>query len=144
MRSVFVLIALVVVAGCARNQATTPASSPAQAMTPVTVTRTGGLPGVNDRVTVTADGGWTATDRSGKTRTGRLSAGQLTRLTELSGSGQFAAEATRPTQPVLCMDALAYTVAVSGTTVSYVDCPDSTPPPTTASIVRLVSEAALR
>jgi hypothetical protein len=152
LRWAAVLTILIVLAGCAGPQgagSSTPIpvaspSSAAPAAAQVTLVRTGGLPAVNDRVVVDANGAWTATDAAGKQRTGQLTAQQRDRLTQLLASGQLAREA-QPSQPARCIDALLYTLTVGTSAVSYVDCPDdNSRPETTAAIVALLTEAALR
>jgi hypothetical protein len=153
LRGATVVATLVVLAGCARSGGTgsatpTPLTSPSSApvaAAQVTLVRTGGLPGVNDRVVVDANGAWTATDSTGKQRNGQLTAQQRDRLAQLVGSGQLAREAARPSQPARCMDAYVYTLTVGADTVGYVDCPgDATRPETAVALVALLTEAILR
>jgi hypothetical protein len=153
LRGVTILAVLVLLAGCAARDGAGSSTVPGPTVTStapgtavqVTLVRTGGLPGVNDRVVVDGSGNWTATDRTGKQRSGQLTAQQRDQLARLATSGRLAAEAARPSQPARCMDAYSYTVTVAQNTVSYVDCPgDGARPETAAAIVELLTDAALR
>ena len=117
---------------------TSPSSGPA-----ISLTRTGGFAGVGDEVQVAGDGTWSATDRAGGRRTGRLSGEQHAELARLATDPGLAAEAGRAREPTRCADTYAYVVTVGTVRVGFVDCPtDEDPPPVAAAIVRLVSRAA--
>ncbi|HEU4346559.1 MAG TPA: hypothetical protein VFR35_02100 [Actinoplanes sp.] len=118
-------------------------SSPTATSAPaVSVVRTGGFAGVNDQVTIAPDGTWTATDRAGGARSGRLSARDRDALTRLAGDPGLAGEATQTRPPTRCADTYAYAVTVGDVRVGYVACPtDPAPPRVAAGIVELVEPA---
>jgi hypothetical protein len=127
------------------------ASSPPAASTPVaagvavSLTRTGGFAGVDDRVEIAADGTWTATGRTGGSRRGQLSVEDRASLVTLVTDPGLAAEAAGSSEtgaPTRCADTFAYVVTVRAARVSFVDCPaggDS--PRVAAAIVELVRHA---
>lgn len=118
-------------------------ASPTATSAPVvSLVRTGGFAGVTDQVTVAADGTWSATDRTGGRRTGRLSEQQRAELDRLAGDPALAREAGRVPSPSNCADTYSYQLTVGGVRVDFVDCPtDTDPPPTAAAIVGLVTRA---
>ncbi|GAB3951609.1 hypothetical protein GCM10027614_53880 [Micromonospora vulcania] len=64
------------------------------------LTRSGGFAGRGDRVTVEPDGRWTAVDRAGSRRTGKLSAADLGRLRGLAADPAWPpSPASRPHRP---------------------------------------------
>ncbi|HKS98835.1 MAG TPA: hypothetical protein VJT31_04825 [Rugosimonospora sp.] len=154
IRAAVAVTTLIVLAACAGRAGTSPAGpgptggptgSPATSAAPaaprVTLTRSGGFAGFDDRIVVESGGGWTATDRAGKQRTGTLSTAQRDELTRLATSPAFAAEATRPGQTVRCSDAISYAVTAGAVKVSYADCPTSVRPATAVAITRLLATA---
>ncbi|MEH1165679.1 hypothetical protein V6V47_09855 [Micromonospora sp. CPCC 205539] len=111
---------------------------------PVALTRTGGFAGRGDRVTVEPDGQWTAVDRAGSRRTGRLSSADLGRLRGLTADPRLAAEARRTTTPTGCADVFTYRVTVGTLETGYTDCPtDEAPPPATRALVELLLRATV-
>ncbi|MEU4779041.1 hypothetical protein [Micromonospora sp. NPDC023633] len=98
----------------------------------VVLTRSGGIAGRGDTVTVEPDGRWTAVDRAGSRRTGRLSGADLDRLRRLVADPALAAEAGRPSTPTACRDAFSYRLTVGAVETGYVDCPSDGDAPTTA------------
>ncbi|MFG2048592.1 hypothetical protein ACGFIW_14330 [Micromonospora sp. NPDC048935] len=109
------------------------------APTRVTLRTSGGFAGRGDAVTVEPDGQWTAVDRAGSRRTGRLTPADLGRLTGLAADPRLAAEARQPTRSTVCSDALSYLLTVGGTETGYADCPaDAPPPPATQALVKLL------
>ncbi|MFG1916429.1 hypothetical protein [Micromonospora sp. NPDC048898] len=109
------------------------------APTRVILRTSGGFAGRGDSVTVEPDGQWTAVDRAGSRRTGRLTPADLGRLTGLAADPRLAAEARQPTRATVCSDALSYLLTVGGTETGYVDCPaDAPPPPATQALVKLL------
>lgn len=116
-------------------------SSPAPALPAVTVVRTGGFAGVDDRVDVAPDGTWSAT---GGVRgpAGRLSEEQRATLARLAADPGLAAEAADARPPTSCADAFTYELTVRATRVSFVDCPeDGASPRVAAGIVQLLRQA---
>ncbi|HEX6681729.1 MAG TPA: hypothetical protein VF062_03000 [Candidatus Limnocylindrales bacterium] len=105
----------------------------------VTITKTGGIAGVNDTLTIDPQGSYTRTSRTGK-RTGRLTPDQLATLATLATDPRLLAEATTPQSPSNCADAFQYTVQVGPTAVRYTDCGAETPP-ATAALVQFLEQA---
>lgn len=132
--------------GCAQNGGRPAPDSAASATTapavPVVLTKSGGIVGLEDTVTVEPDGRWTRVDRAGASRTGRLSDTDLDRLRRLASDSRLVAEATATIPATMCADAFSYRLTVGPTTTSYVDCPpELTPPPATAAVVDLLTQA---
>ncbi|MGC4754812.1 hypothetical protein [Micromonospora trifolii] len=102
----------------------------------------GGFAGRGDVVTVEPDGQWTAVDRAGSRRTGRLSPADLGRLTALAADPRLAVEARRTTSPTTCADVFTYRVTVGTMETGYADCPaEGPPPPATQDVVKLLLRA---
>lgn len=119
-----------------------PTSAPTAAAARVVLTRSGGFAGRGDTVTVEPDGRWSAVDRAGSRRTGRLSGADLDRLRRLVADPALAAEAGRPSAPTTCHDAFDYRLTVGTVETGYVDCPsDGGAPTTTRAVVELLLTA---
>ncbi|MGC5289182.1 hypothetical protein [Micromonospora sp. DT231] len=109
------------------------------APTRVILRTSGGFAGRGDAVTVEPDGRWTAVDRAGSRRTGRLTPADLGGLSGLAADPRLAAEARRPTSSTTCSDAFTYRLTVGSVETGYVDCPaDTAPPPATQALVKLL------
>jgi len=105
----------------------------------VTLRSSGGFAGRGDVVTVEPDGQWTAVDRAGSRRSGRLTPADLGSLSGLAADPRLAAEARQPSSPTSCADTFHYRLAVGGIETGYVDCPaDAPPPPATQALVELL------
>ncbi|MFG1756065.1 hypothetical protein [Micromonospora echinofusca] len=105
----------------------------------VVLTRSGGIAGRGDTVTVEPDGRWSVVDRAGARRTGRLSGADLDRLRRLVADPALAAEAARPSAPTACRDAFSYRLTVGTVETGYVDCPtDGGAPATARAVVELL------
>ncbi|MDT0529594.1 hypothetical protein RM555_11410 [Micromonospora sp. DSM 115977] len=129
-------------AGPSAPTVASPTSAPTAAAARVVLTRSGGFAGRGDTVTVEPDGRWSAVDRAGSRRTGRLSGADLDRLRRLVADPALAAEAGRPSAPTACHDAFDYRLTVGAVETGYVDCPsDAAPPPTTRAVVELLLAA---
>ncbi|MFR9776697.1 protealysin inhibitor emfourin [Micromonospora sp. MS34] len=131
-------------AGCAQDGATpdTGRTAPAAPAVRVVLTKSGGIAGVEETVTVQPDGHWTRGDRSGASRTGQLSDADLDRLRRLAADPRLPAEATATTPAPMCADAFTYRLTVGDTTTGYEDCPpQATPPPATGAVVELLNRA---
>ncbi|RAO02913.1 hypothetical protein GAR05_01191 [Micromonospora saelicesensis] len=108
----------------------------------VTLRSSGGFAGRGDAVTVEPDGQWTAVDRAGSRRTGRLAPADLGQLTALATDPRLAAEARQTTSPTNCADVFTYRVTVGTIETGYVDCPsEAPPPPVTQDLVKLLLRA---
>jgi hypothetical protein len=133
-------------AGCARSTggADAPGADqrPAGLPSQLVLTRTGGIVGLQDTVTVQPDGRWTRVDRAGAARTGQLAGADLDRLRRLATDPRLTAEATATAPATVCADAFSYRLTVGGTTTGYLDCPpQAAPPAATAAVVELLTRA---
>ncbi|SCL20805.1 hypothetical protein GA0070616_2097 [Micromonospora nigra] len=119
-----------------------PTPTPTSGTPLVVLSRSGGIAGRGDTVTVHPDGRWIAVDRAGTTRTGTLDAAELDRLRRLVADPELAAEATRSPGPTACRDAFDYRLTVGRTESHWSDCPvDSYRPRVTAEVVELLVRA---
>lgn len=133
---------LTTIAGCAQAGSTPADPATAPPAVQVVLTKSGGIAGLKDTVTVTPDGHWTKVDRSGASRTGQLTAADLDRLRRLAADPRLTAEATATGPATMCADAFTYQLTVGPTTTGYVDCPpQAAPPATTAAVVDLLTRA---
>lgn len=108
----------------------------------VTLVRTGGFAGMHDQVTIGADGTWTATDRGGNRRSGRLTDQQRTQLRGLAADPRLANEAAQARPPTKCADVFEYELTVNTTRTKFVDCPtDADLPRAAIAVVALVTQA---
>src|SRR5215467_901448 len=126
--SVAVLAAVLTASACDNRQNGPDNSRPssAAALPSITVVRTGGIAGVNDKLVIGPDGAWTATDKRGTTRTGQLTADQIAAVRALATAPGLAGEAGHTAGPSNCADAFDYAVTVGPRQVGYVDCPTDT------------------
>ncbi|MEH1099693.1 hypothetical protein [Micromonospora sp. CPCC 205561] len=163
MAGVRVVLAVSVLSGCATPQpphrvtppksfpagpsaptTASPTSVPTAAAASVVLTRSGGIAGRGDTVTVEPDGRWTVVDRAGSRRTGRLSGTDLDRLRRLVADPALAAEAGRPSTTTACRDAFSYRLRAGAVQTGYVDCPDGDAATTTRAVVELLLGATDR
>src|SRR5512139_2365643 len=99
----FALLLLFVLAGCASttggpgSSGGSPSASSPSAVA-ITIEKTGGIAGVRDTVQVDALGGWTRSDKTGKTTSGQLTAAQATELQALAADPKLATEAAAAAQ----------------------------------------------
>ena len=138
MRLVVVLLSLATMgalAGCATaSPAPVTPSATASAgglITPVSVTRAGGLAGVRQTLSIAADGSWTFTDaKSGQSSTGQLTSAQLTALvTLLTDPTLIQALSNHATPTGVCNDGFQYTLQFgSSDTFTFADCGTMEPP----------------
>jgi hypothetical protein len=133
---------LIALTGCARSDETTSAG-PSAGTVSIVVDRIGGNVPVNDHVVVNPDGSWTATNNAGQSRSGQLSAEQTTAVYKIVTSPAFASEAAQPTAAQRCIDAPTVTITAGDTKVTFVDCMDSSTPPTAAQLLHVVQEKIL-
>ncbi|WP_320069152.1 hypothetical protein [Micromonospora sp. RTGN7] len=106
-------------------------ASPAPAAR-VVLRRSGGFPGRDDTVTVEPDGRWTAVDRAGTRRTGRLGATALDQLRRLTAEPRLTEGGTADAAG-RCSDAYEYRLTVGTATIDWTDCPVAGQPPQAAS-----------
>ncbi|WP_229400982.1 hypothetical protein [Micromonospora okii] len=117
-------------------------ASPAPTAARLVVSRSGGYAGRDDTVTVEPDGRWTAVDRAGARRTGRLAGADLDRLRRLAADPRLASGGIAGPDG-RCSDAFEYRLTVGGVTVDWTDCPVAgTPPPIAAELAALVLTTA--
>lgn len=141
LRVLSIVPLLLVVASCAgaKNDPRTP-PSPTDAQ--VVVTRSGGIAGLDDTITVEPQGRWIRVDHVGTQRSGRLTEDERARLRTLAADPTLLAEENRPTASTTCLDGFTYSVSVGAARVRYVDCPgDKARPATAVSIVELLMKA---
>jgi hypothetical protein len=112
-------------------------------MPPVTVSRTGGIAGLNDEYNVAPDGAITVSNHTSPTVSKKLTGAQLGELRRLVTTGSLATEAKKsPIGAQGCADGFRYTVKAGAATVSGTDCGGLvTEAPTMWKIVTLVQEA---
>ncbi|MFU8874888.1 hypothetical protein [Micromonospora sp. SL4-19] len=123
----------------APTTAATDTGSPGRPGVDVVLTKSGGIVGLEDTLTVAPDGHWTKVDRAGASRTGQLSPADLNRLRQLTADRRLLAEASA-TMTTMCADAFTYRLTVGAVTTGYVDCPpEVTPPAATAAVVELLT-----
>jgi hypothetical protein len=104
--------------GAASGGATT---LPSGALT-LTLVRTGGFVGVNQTITIAADGSWTYVDkRAGTTSTGKLSPDQVGQLVKLLQDPALAQDLRQPSG-VVCSDAFEYAVTLGSLSAMVEDC----------------------
>ena len=122
----------------------TATGAPAATAPRVTLTRSGGIAGGADTVTVEPDGRWTATGRTGTARTGQLSPAELDQLHALVGGIPRGGGPRSP--DVRCADTYTYRLTVGQNTVDWTDCQTGPQPSSTASAVAdlLLRATALR
>ncbi|MEV0001250.1 hypothetical protein AB0H28_03040 [Micromonospora sp. NPDC050980] len=135
---------LVPLAGCAGTDPPARVDPTATALPGVEVTlvKSGGIAGLTDTITVEPDGHWTRTDRAGNSKEGQLTGSDLRRLRQLTADPRLTAEAAVTVPATMCADAFNYQLTVGSTTSAYVDCPpQATPPPATAEVVDLLTDA---
>jgi hypothetical protein len=138
--AVAVLAIALSVSACDNGQKGTDTGGPstAAALPQITIVRTGGFAGVNDKLVIGPDGAWTATDKLDRRRSGQLTPDQIATVRALATAPALAAEAGRTVGPSNCLDAFNYAVTVGAQQVGYVDCPNDTGPP--AATVALVTK----
>jgi hypothetical protein len=93
----------------------------------VSLTRSGGIAGVNQTIVIGADGTWTYTDkRSGATSSGQFTPAQVLQLAQLASDPRVAQEVLTSSGPV-CNDAFHYTLAVGSQSATFEECGQSRP-----------------
>jgi hypothetical protein len=140
--SALTLVILTLLQACAQTGAGMSGSSSSPADPVVTLVRTGGFAGLHDRVVIGPDGTWTATDRAGKQRSGRLTDPQRDELRRLAADPRLLHEAARAQDSTHCADAYEYALTVNDTRVSFLDCPtDADLPQAARAVIALVARA---
>lgn len=139
-----ITLAAVLLAGCGKSEPPPPGSvsgpAPAAHFAHITLVRAGGIAGVQDKVDINRDGSWTATDKAGKQKMGRLSEDQLDQLVTAAADSKLSNEATRQQKPTACRDAYSFVLTVDTLSVAYVDCPtDGEQPDAAKKVVSVVA-----
>ena len=96
-------------------------STPATGAFPLTVSRQGGFAGVDDRVSITADGSAVVTRRGGSPVRTSLPDSTMAELRRLLTSADFA-RGSAPAERVVCNDGFEYEFANRTTTITVTDC----------------------
>ncbi|MEU4530949.1 hypothetical protein AB0F49_22235 [Micromonospora ureilytica] len=119
------------------------ASAEASGVAPrVTLRGSGGFAGRGDSIVVEPDGQWTATDRAGSRRIGRLTPADQGLLAGLAADPRLGTEARQPTTATTCADVMHYRLTVGSNETGYADCPaEGPPPPATQAVVKLLLRA---
>jgi hypothetical protein len=120
-----------------------PSGGPGPSIKTITVMRSGGLAGLQQTLTITADGSWTFVDKRANVpaTTGQLSPDQLRQLTTWVTDPAFAAEAKLPGPAGVCNDGINYTITVGEFTASYERCGNAASRPVTDKILALLADA---
>ncbi|MBB5872539.1 hypothetical protein F4553_005973 [Allocatelliglobosispora scoriae] len=146
-----IVAALLLSAACANvGSAPTPTPAPAgteslapgaKAAVPITMLRTGGFAGVHDELFIEPGGFWTSKVKSGESKTGQLTAVQITELQALAADSHVSVEATASQAPPTCADGFNYTVTVDTQVIRFNDCPRAIEPRIAKAIVGFVQGA---
>jgi hypothetical protein len=103
----------------------------------ISIHRSGGFVGVNQQLTVSANGAWSFVDAdNGARNSGTLGAAQRSELTRLATDPRLAAEA-RATPSGVCNDGFQYVVLVGRVATRFDDCGGSDHPAFDALINKL-------
>jgi len=132
--------AVLAIAGCANNSTGAEPGATTPAAAPIVVDRTGGNVGVNDHVVLQPDGSWTATDKSGTSKSGKLTSQQTAAVYQIAGSEAFAAEAAAAASPGRCMDAPTVTITYGDRKVSFMDCGTPDTPAKASALLQLIQQ----
>jgi hypothetical protein len=125
------------VPGTATPATSAPASSSTDQPLPLTLSRTGGIAGVQDQVKIDPDGTATVTHRAGKPTTTTLPAKQLAALRGLLADPALAREAKAVDGAGTCADGFQYNLRTPALTIKTTDCGRSKQP-TLAKVITLV------
>jgi hypothetical protein len=108
-------------------------------VTPIVVTRTGGIAGQSHTLDVAADGNWIYTPGGQAPQRGQYTADQLTALrAALADPALLGALSRRPASDVRCADTFTYTFRFGlADTYTYDDCPGPPPAPVMALLAAL-------
>jgi hypothetical protein len=113
--------------------------SPPRAAGVVTISRTGGIAGVNEMVQVAPDGTWVFHNRkSGESQQGKLTSAQHDELNRLIAAPGFAAEARQRPPTGVCNDGFVYTVVAGDISAHYTQCSSSGNQTAIKAVVNLV------
>lgn len=138
-----------VVAGCGATNGstgggtgTTPTTPTGPTAMPVTITRTGGIAGVSEKIDITADGSWVFTDtKMNRTERGNLTPAQRLGLLQLVGDPRFAEQLVQKNDPGVCSDTFRYTIKVGDVSASFEDDCGDTKRPAVDAVIKAISDA---
>jgi len=110
---------------------------------PVSMSRTGGIAGVNQSIEIAADGTWIYADkRSNQTEKGSLGPDQRIQLLRLVSDPAFSDQLNRAAKPnPSCADGFHYTINTGGEPRSFEDCGNSGDVSAVKSAIAAVTEA---
>jgi hypothetical protein len=147
----YALLLLLVLSGCASTTGSPgtgspSASSPATSSVAITIEKSGGIAGIRDTTQIDASGNWIRSDKTGKTKSGQLTATQIAELQALATDPKLATEAAAAAQaaPTKCSDTFNYVISAGPVALRFNDCPSDTFQPTAAkAIVSYVDKATM-
>jgi hypothetical protein len=126
----------------ASGRPATPATArPPDGFTGLELARTGGFGGVDEQVTVRADGTWQRLDAGKVVARGKLTGARLAELQRLAADPALAAEAGRKVAPGRCADGFHYTLRVGDRLIRHEQCGTGAKPPVTLDIIDLITSA---
>ncbi len=144
------VVAVVLLGGVALAGCSTPASGPGPVptgpsasdqvsglITPISITRTGGIVGVRQSLDISADGSWVFTDsKTRQSSRGAFTAAQLTTLNALLTDPKLIQQMTERSAPAgVCADGFDYTIKFGAAdSFSFSDCGDMQP--AVAAVIR--------
>jgi hypothetical protein len=92
-------------------------------LTSLTITRTGGLAGVRQTLSLKPDGSWIYADtRNGATGRGTLTSSQRAAVVQVVTDPQLIAQLSQRTPPAVCNDGFVYALQLGSETFSFNDC----------------------
>jgi hypothetical protein len=105
----------------------------------ITVTKSGGIAGVRQVLTIAPDGSWVFTDqKGGKKQNGRLTGSQLQQLAQMVADPALIAELRVPARTGVCNDAFMYAIAFRELTYRFEQCGGPTNHPRTDAVLNLI------
>ncbi|MGH3648466.1 MAG: hypothetical protein ACRDTM_14980 [Micromonosporaceae bacterium] len=117
----------------------TPTHPPGRKPMQITLSRTGGIAGVDQRVVVEPEGAWTYTG-DGKRKTGELTDQQVSKLQSLAMDERLPAEAKRQDSGE-CADGFEYSLKAGDVSLTAVDCGGFDNRPVFSELVDLLVDA---
>jgi hypothetical protein len=105
----------------------------------ITVTKSGGIAGVRQVLTLAPDGSWVFTDfKTAKKESGRLTGSQLQQLAQMVADPALIAELRVPARTGVCNDAFMYAISIRELTYRYKQCGGPTNHPRTDAVLNLI------
>jgi hypothetical protein len=111
---------------------------------PISITRTGGIAGVNQSIQIATDGTWTYTDnRKNQRETGALTADQRLQVLRFVKDPAFAEQLAKAAKADSgCADGFHYTISTGGESTSFEDCGTDDRPTVKAAIAAITEATA--